>query len=899
MSRIGFVFLTCALLTGMMAAVPAGAIGTTTSISGTVTAAVGGDLAGICVGASLNGTVSTIGVTTAADGTYTISGLAPGSYGVVFQPGCGSGDYVTQWYNGTASGTQSAPGTLVAVTVASPATGINAVMSVATSISGTVTAAVGGDLAGICVNAYPVGGANSTGGVSAANGTYTVEGLLPGSYYVDFFAGPCGGNYIPQWYNGTAAGASLESGALAVAVTGASPATGINAAMAPGTSISGTVTAAVGGALLAGVCVEVFSSGGSFASGTTTAANGTYTITGLAVGSYDIQFDAAECGAGNYVSQWYNGTAAGASSESGALAVTASPPTGINAAMAPGASISGTVTAAVGGALLAGVCVTASSSGGSFGSADTAADGTYTITGLAAGSYDITFDATDCGAGNYVTDYYNGTPAGTLQYSDAVAVPVTAGGTASAIGAALATGSSISGTVTAAAGGAALAGVCVSASSLDGLAYSYAISASNGTYTLAGLAPDSYTVQFYSGCEDGNFAEQYYNNTSTGTPLKSGSSAVAVTVASPRTGLNAVMAAGATISGTVTAAANGAGLADVCVSATSTDTGDTETATTAADGTYTIDTLPGDTYSIEADPTCQGSVTSSYAIVLSSTPLTITAGSAMSNENFALVAAASGGGGGGGGGSPTGPTNAPPPSGLPTSDYGTPISGTASSTTATTITLSSGGASVTVTVPAGALPAGTTVSIYPITDTSTLTADVPAGQSYVLAFAVSWETPGGTAPTASTPVTMTITDPSIKAGDKIYALTSTGLVAVGTATVDGSATVTFSSDPVFVVAETTVALALPARPSALTVAFHAKSYALSAGAKKTLRALSKKLLPGASVTFTGYANANETLARDRAEAVAYYLAPRIHIHVKLVFVTHTTTNKATVTTTRQ
>jgi hypothetical protein len=413
------------------------------------------------------------------------------------------------------------------------------------------------------------------------------------------------------------------------------------------------------------------------------------------------------------------------------------------------------------------------------------------------------------------------------------------------------------------------------------------------------LAPDSYTVQFYSGCEDGNFAEQYYNNTSTGTPLKSGSSAVAVTVASPRTGLNAVMAAGATISGTVTAAANGAGLADVCVSATSTDTGDTETATTAADGTYTIDTLPGDTYSIEADPTCQGSVTSSYAIVLSSTPLTITAGSAMSNENFALVAAASGGGGGGGGGSPTGPTNAPPPSGLPTSDYGTPISGTASSTTATTITLSSGGASVTVTVPAGALPAGTTVSIYPITDTSTLTADVPAGQSYVLAFAVSWETPGGTAPTASTPVTMTITDPSIKAGDKIYALTSTGLVAVGTATVDGSATVTFSSDPVFVVAETTVALALPARPSALTVAFHAKSYALSAGAKKTLRALSKKLLPGASVTFTGYANANETLARDRAEAVAYYLAPRIHIHVKLVFVTHTTTNKATVTTTRQ
>jgi outer membrane protein OmpA-like peptidoglycan-associated protein len=124
------------------------------------------------------------------------------------------------------------------------------------------------------------------------------------------------------------------------------------------------------------------------------------------------------------------------------------------------------------------------------------------------------------------------------------------------------------------------------------------------------------------------------------------------------------------------------------------------------------------------------------------------------------------------------------------------------STTPTTVTVtsSSGGPSATVTVPVGALPIGTTVSAYSIIDTSSLAPLAPSGQSYVIAFAVSWQTTSGTSPSASTPLTMTIKDPSIVAGDTIYELTSTGLVAVGTATVNGSAVVTFSNDPVFVVA---------------------------------------------------------------------------------------------------
>jgi hypothetical protein len=48
-----------------------------------------------------------------------------------------------------------------------------------------------------------------------------------------------------------------------------------------------------------------------------------------------------------------------------------------------------------------------------------------------------------------------------------------------------------------------------------------------------------------------------------------------------------------------------------------------------------------------------------------------------------------------------------------------------------------------------------------------LAASVPTGQSYVISFAVSWQAANETSPTASAPITMTITDPAILAGDTV------------------------------------------------------------------------------------------------------------------------------------
>jgi hypothetical protein len=112
----------------------------------------------------------------------------------------------------------------------------------------------------------------------------------------------------------------------------------------------------------------------------------------------------------------------------------------------------------------------------------------------------------------------------------------------------------------------------------------------------------------------------------------------------------------------------------------------------------------------------------------------------------------------------------------------------------------SGDAHIHVSVPSGALPAGTKVSISPVTGTAALTSRIPAGQSYVVALSVSWVAPNGTSPTAKPPITMTIVDPAIKAGDTIYLLTPHGLEAVGVAAVNGQATISFTNDPEFIVA---------------------------------------------------------------------------------------------------
>ncbi len=183
------------------------------------------------------------------------------------------------------------------------------------SISGTVKDQSGDTLVGISVSVYPQGysGGPATGTASSASdGTYTIDNLAAGSYWVEFYDAT--GTYASQIYNDH----NLGSGSMDyVTVTAGSTTSDIDAALQIAGKISGTVTDPNGIPLTTvWACVYVDGAGGYFANAPA-GVDGTYTIGGLAPGSYNVEFiDFAD----NYASQWYDGQA----DQSGAAVITVS-----------------------------------------------------------------------------------------------------------------------------------------------------------------------------------------------------------------------------------------------------------------------------------------------------------------------------------------------------------------------------------------------------------------------------------------------------------------------------------------------------------------------------------------------------------------------------------------------
>jgi outer membrane protein OmpA-like peptidoglycan-associated protein len=93
----------------------------------------------------------------------------------------------------------------------------------------------------------------------------------------------------------------------------------------------------------------------------------------------------------------------------------------------------------------------------------------------------------------------------------------------------------------------------------------------------------------------------------------------------------------------------------------------------------------------------------------------------------------------------------------------------------------------------------------------------------------------------------------------------------------------------------TLAKRVTARPATLTVLFSGQSDVLSSGAKATLSGLAKKLKPGDSVIFTGYAKGDVALALGRARIASNYLSSKVKVHAALASVTSVADKKVTVT----
>jgi hypothetical protein len=564
------------------------------TISGTVTAASTGKVQkGICV--YVYGQAGSGQATTSNTGTYKIGDLESGSYTVEFSTGCGStGNFAPQWYDNQNNVSQATP---AVVDYGQSTTGIDANLEPGGLIKGTVTAASGGQpISGICVVATQTDNGGGYGqATTSATGTYTISSLPVASYTVSFSSG-CGSTeqYFTQYYDG----ASSLSAATPVATTSGRPTTGIDGSLILGGMISGTVTNA-DGQPDGSACVSAYDApDGVPVTSTSTESNGSYTLTGLPTGSYyesvSSCYDTPQT-----PTQWFDGQPTVSSATE--ISVTqGSTTSGIDTTLPSPGTITGKVKAE--GVGLDGICVIATSSGGAY-DAITGSTGAYSLTGLAAGTYTVEFTSACQGTqGDYVPQYYDHRTSA----SSATPVSVTAGGTTPGIDGNLVTFGAISGTVRS--GATPVSGICISAftgpsDELVGEAESEA----NGAYTMTGLAPGKYKVDFEDGCGNiFNYGTEYYK----GTTSPSSATNVIVSAASTTTGIDVDLKRAATITGTVTAP-GGTPASDICVTAYPSGSTPTETdalaqTMTGPDGSYSLTGLAGSVI-VEFSPCYSGS----------------------------------------------------------------------------------------------------------------------------------------------------------------------------------------------------------------------------------------------------------------------------------------------------
>jgi hypothetical protein len=329
-----------------------------------------------------------------SDGNYSINGLPAGSFTVEFQD---ISSPTPQWWNGQ---TSLATADFFTTTPDATVSGVNATFggSASGSVSGTVygpgTGAAG--IANLSVLALSPDGSVAAQGVTGDGGSYSLSGLTPGSYTLEFLNGFAAPTLAPQYWQDepTLAAADFFSVAAGDALTG------YDAHLVPGATITGTVLdGAAGNAPLAGVSVNVVQNGYPAVGYAATDSNGNYSFVGLAAGTYEVEFQPSNSDA---VQWWQN--AATESTSTPVVTTAGAVTSGINATLQAGGTISGTISGKVSNgtvfpaedALLAIYSPDGSLFSDSIYAGD---DGTYSITNLPAGSYKIYFypqpDTTD------------------------------------------------------------------------------------------------------------------------------------------------------------------------------------------------------------------------------------------------------------------------------------------------------------------------------------------------------------------------------------------------------------------------------------------------------------------------------------------------------------------------
>lgn len=448
------------------------------------------------------------------------------------------------------------------------------------TIAGTVTDEISGlPLEGVLVTAHDVSAGGTYAVTTAADGTYSIP--VPAGWFVVIFADHVGSHVAESWDNMPA----IIDYATFFEVSAGESVTGIDAALAPGGTVSGVVTD-TSGEPLEGVCVSVHAGEYPSWGGGCTDASGFYRTTGLPAGDkYTVWFQDEN---GPHISQVYDGVTWGSPGATPVSVTVGNETTGINAAMVRGGTFSGVVTDAQSGAPIEGATVYVYGANGEwFGGRETDATGAYRTQGLEAGSYMLRFGGTY--ATGHFTEYYDDAP----DQASAQVLGVELGEDVTGIDAALQLGGSITGVISDRETGDAVPGACVNASDATNGSYSSACADTAGVYVLRGLRTGSYTLEVtdYSG---GHLRTWYLDQASreTATPVD-------VVVGEVTAGIDQTMVLGGSIVGTLADAVDGGGASDVSVYVYPVGASDyTAAGYTDATGAYSVKGLPAGDYEV-------------------------------------------------------------------------------------------------------------------------------------------------------------------------------------------------------------------------------------------------------------------------------------------------------------